>query len=596
MVKSLLKKVIKHLTGKKSEAAPAPAPAAPSDPNGFRPSRQHVETKTASAEKPREERRERRPDDRGGERRGPRPQHGQDRPPRRDGRREGPRDGQREAPREGGGGEGPRGQHDGPRDGHRDDRRRGGGGGRSGRRDHGPRDGAPRDEASAPEAPAKPYVDHHEGWSIAQYDVPVEHGKTRFYDLNIHDRLLHAVADLGFQYCTPIQAEVLPHTLTGRDAFGQAQTGTGKTAAFMIATLDYFLRNPIQGERRVGRPRALVIAPTRELVMQIHKDAVALSKYMNIECSVLFGGADYEKQQRQLQNKVIDIVSATPGRLLDFKRRGDLDLGGVEVLIIDEADRMLDMGFIPDVREIVHSTPPKTRRQTMLFSATFTDEIRKMASAWTKDPVTITIEPESVAVDTVEQVIYIVTLNERFSLIHHVLNRPDVDRAIVFVNRRYEAEKLADQLCRYGFNCDLLSGAVPQNKRTRTLELFREGKIKVLVATDVAGRGLHVDGVSHVINFSMPDDPEDYVHRIGRTGRAGKSGVSISFATEDDAYEIPKIEAYIGRPLPCTHPEDAWLVLPEPPANAPAPRHQSNSRPPRPNTGRPHRRPGGRRP
>ncbi|HMP91144.1 MAG TPA: DEAD/DEAH box helicase [Kiritimatiellia bacterium] len=459
---------------------------------------------------------------------------------------------------------------------------------------HEHRDSKPQ-ASGTPETNSPPRPDLHEGWTIQQYDVPVEHGKTRFYDLNLHDRLLHAVSDLGFKYCTPIQAEVLPHTLVGRDAFGQAQTGTGKTAAFMLATFDHFLRHPIEGSRRVGRPRALVIAPTRELVMQIYKDAQALGKYTHFECAAIFGGMDYEKQQRQLQNKVIDVVCATPGRLLDFKRRGDLDLGGVEILILDEADRMLDMGFIPDVKEIVHSTPPKHKRQTLFFSATFSDDIKRLATQWTKDPVTVTIQPESVAVDTVEQIIYIVTLNERFALVHHVLNQQNLERAIIFVNRRYEAEKLADQLVRYGFNCDLLSGAVPQNKRVRTLEDFREGKIKVLVATDVAGRGLHVDGVSHVINFSMPDDPEDYVHRIGRTGRAGTTGVSISFATEDDAYAIPKIEEYIGRSLPCTHPEDAWLVLPEPPEGNFKPRHRSDSRPPRPG-GRGGPRPGGRGP
>lgn len=436
-------------------------------------------------------------------------------------------------------------------------------------------------------------ADPHEGWTIQQYDIPVMEGKTRFYDMNIDDRLLHAVADLGFKYCTPIQAEVLPHTLTGRDAFGQAQTGTGKTAAFMIATLDYLLRHPVEGNRPPGRPRALAIAPTRELVIQILHDAQDLAKYTNIECVALFGGMDYEKQQRQLQDKVVDVVCATPGRLLDFKRRGDLHLSGVEVLIIDEADRMLDMGFIPDVREIVHSTPPKHKRHTMLFSATFTDEIKRMASQWTRDPVTITIEPESVAVDTVDQVIYIVTLNERFALVHHILSQPAMERAIIFVNRRYEAEKLADMLCRYGFNCDLLSGAVPQNKRLKTLEMFKEGRIRVLVATDVAGRGLHVEGVSHVINFSMPEDPEDYVHRIGRTGRAGATGTSISFATEDDAYAIPKIEEYIGRSLPCTHPEESWLVLPDPPPGGHPPRHRSVTRPPRPGSRGP--RPGGRR-
>jgi ATP-dependent RNA helicase RhlB len=552
MVKSLIKKVIKHLTSRsKTEGKPAKPVADKEQPKehkephpqeSFRPSsRRHQPSAESSSSHNK-------------------PEHRSERPPRSDHAQHsshGPHDGQHQRRRR---------NDDRPKPAHHERR----------------------------EVEHKPEVDLHEGWTLAQYDVPVESGKTRFADLNLHDRLLHAIADLGFSYCTPIQAEVLPHTLLGRDAFGQAQTGTGKTAAFMLATLDYFLRHPIHEKRSVGRPRALIIAPTRELVMQIYNDAKDLGKYTGFECAAIFGGMDYEKQQRQLQNKVIDIVCATPGRLLDFKRRGDLNLSGVEVLILDEADRMLDMGFIPDVREIVMSTPPKQKRQTLLFSATFTDDIRKMASQWTKDAVTVTIKAESVAVDTVEQIVYIVTLNERFGLIHHILSQPNMERAIIFVNRRYEAEKLADMLCRYGFNCDLLSGAVPQNKRMKTLEMFREGQIKVLVATDVAGRGLHVDGVSHVINFSMPDDPEDYVHRIGRTGRAGTSGISISFATEDDAYAIPAIEKYIGRPLPCTHPEDSWLVLPDPPAHGHAPRHRSETLPPRPNTGRP--RPGGRRP
>ncbi len=561
-MRSIIKKVIQSLTSSKkassssttSAAKARPVKLAEGDSDVFRPG--HGEKRPQRTGKPRRER-------------GPRPSQDGDksesstsRPPREEGDR--------------------------PR------RRRS----RSGRGTRPGGDQSRREAQSANETtPPKPREDLHVGWDISQYDIPVEHGKTRFYDLNIHDRLLHAVADLGFKYCTPIQAEVLPHTLTGRDAFGQAQTGTGKTAAFVLATLDYFLRNPAPENRRVGRPRALVIAPTRELVVQIYNDAVALSKYTGFECVAIFGGMDYEKQQRQLQNKVIDIVCATPGRLLDFKRRGDLDLGGVEILVLDEADRMMDMGFIPDVREIVHSTPPKHKRQTLFFSATFTDEIKRLATQWTKDPVTVTIEPESVAVDTVEQVIYIVTLQERFALVHHVLSRPEVDRAIIFVNRRYEAEKLADQLHRYGFDCDLLSGAVPQNKRMRTLDDFKDGKIKVLVATDVAGRGLHVDGVSHVINFSLPEDPEDYVHRIGRTGRAGKTGTSISFATEDDAYNLPAIEKYISRELKCTHPEDEWLVLPEPPQGVSAPRHKSTSRPPRaPGRGGPRRGGPGRRP
>jgi ATP-dependent RNA helicase RhlB len=409
----------------------------------------------------------------------------------------------------------------------------------------------------------------HVSWDPASFQVPACEGKMRFNELALAPEIMHAVADLGFQYCTPIQAGIMPQTLQGRDAFGQAQTGTGKTAAFLITILQHLLTKPPLGPRKPGTPRALVLAPTRELCMQIYKDAVGLSTYTGTNTVAVFGGMDYEKQKNQLRGQLVDIVAATPGRLLDFKKRGDLDLRQVEVLVLDEADRMLDMGFIPDVRTIVHSTPTKDRRQTLFFSATLNDDVRRLATQWTRDPASVTVAPEAVAVDTVEQVVYIVTLQEKFALLYNILQRENAQRVIVFVNRRDSAEDLLYKLRRYNINSALLSGAVPQEKRVRVLEQFRAGEIRVLVATDVAGRGIHVDSVSHVVNYNMPFDAEDYVHRIGRTGRAGASGTSISFACEEDSFYIPDIEKFIGRPLSCTHPEDEWLKLPPPPPGAP---------------------------
>lgn len=418
-----------------------------------------------------------------------------------------------------------------------------------------------------------------ERWDPASHVVPPAEGKTRFGDLDLPQELLHAIADLKFQYCSPIQAQSLPHTLTGKDIFGKAQTGTGKTAAFLITAMARMLRNPLQEAPRNGTPRVLILAPTRELCLQIHKDAEALGKYCDFNIVAVFGGMDYDKQRHQLTDQRVDIVAATPGRLLDFKQRQDIHLSKVEILVIDEADRMLDMGFIPDVREIVYSTPPKAKRQTMLFSATLTPEVQRLSAAWTMDPAMIEIAPEQVAVDTVEQTVYIVTTQEKFALLYNILKRDSATRVIVFANRRDEAERLKDALRRYRIDCAVLSGAVPQEKRVRVLEGFRNGEFQVLVATDVAGRGIHVDSVSHVINFNIPEDPEDYVHRIGRTGRAGASGKSISFACEEDSFHIPKLEEYLGRALKFTHPEDDWVKLPDPPAGQTAPAGLEQRRP-----------------
>ena len=390
--------------------------------------------------------------------------------------------------------------------------------------------------------------------------MPVVEGKTRFHDLDLAESLLRGVAALGFEYCSPIQAQVLPHTLQGADAIGKAQTGTGKTAAFLITIFNDLLRNPSEQERFLGEPRALVIAPTRELVMQIAADAEDLGRFTGLKTATLIGGMDYQKQLNRLGRDVVDLVVATPGRLLDFTGRRDLFLDHVELLVLDEADRMLDMGFIPQVKRIVRQTPRKEYRQTLLFSATFTQDIINLASQWTLDPVTVEIEPEHVATDSVDQRIYLASREERFRILVNLLRSEAASSVIVFANRRDQVRRLHERLRKAGVRCGMLSGEIAQVKRTKTLEQFKRGDLKVLVATDVAGRGIHVEGVSHVVNYNLPEDPEDYVHRIGRTGRAGATGTSISFASEDDAFLLPDLEALLGEPVKCEHPPEELLA------------------------------------
>ena len=399
-------------------------------------------------------------------------------------------------------------------------------------------------------------------WDVSEFKVPPDEGKTRFHDFDLPPPLMHAISDLGFQYCTPIQAEILPSTLSGKDASGRAQTGTGKTAAFLITILTRMLNNPIEGNRNPGTPRVLIVAPTRELVLQISEEARQLSKYSGHKTISVFGGMDYQKQRNMLNAGPVDIIVATPGRLLDFQRQNDIALNKVEVLVIDEADRMLDMGFIPDIRKIIHSTPRKENRQTLLFSATLTEAITNLAAQWTHNPVTVEIKPEQVAVDTVDQIVYNVTSGEKLALLLNIILRQNLERVLVFCNRRDEVRQLSSMLTLYGVNSSVLSGEVPQQKRLQRLDEFKAGKISVLVATDVAGRGIHIEGMNHVINFKLPHDPEDYVHRIGRTGRAGSAGTSISFADERDAFFIPAIEEFMERKLPCIEPDQEWLVLP----------------------------------
>ncbi|MDN7141742.1 ATP-dependent RNA helicase RhlB [Pseudomonas sp. JQ170] len=396
-------------------------------------------------------------------------------------------------------------------------------------------------------------------WKLEDFAVEPQEGKTRFHDFKLSPELMHAIHDLGFPYCTPIQAQVLGYTLRGKDAIGRAQTGTGKTAAFLISIITQLQQTPPPKERYMGEPRALIIAPTRELVVQIAKDAAALTKYTGLNVMTFVGGMDFDKQLKALEARHCDILVATPGRLLDFNQRGEAHLDMVEVLVLDEADRMLDMGFIPQVRQIIRQTPPKSERQTLLFSATFTEDVMNLAKQWTTDPAIVEIEPENVASETVEQHVYAVAGSDKYKLLYNLVTENKWERVMVFANRKDEVRRIEERLVRDGVNAAQLSGDVPQHKRIKTLESFREGRITVLVATDVAGRGIHIDGISHVINFTLPEDPDDYVHRIGRTGRAGTSGVSISFAGEDDSYQLPAIEELLGRKISCEMPPTELL-------------------------------------
>jgi len=410
-----------------------------------------------------------------------------------------------------------------------------------------------------------------EAWSLDQFQVAEVEGKDRFHDFNLPDVLMHAIADLGFEYATPIQAATIKPALEGVDIIGKAQTGTGKTAAFLIGVITDLLDFKLEEEPELSEPRALIIAPTRELALQIASDAEGLVKYANLRVVSLVGGMDYEIQRKALAEGPVDILVATPGRLIDFVRNREIDLYNVEILVLDEADRMLSMGFIPDVRTIIRSTPRKgSDRQTLLYSATFTDEIMRLAAQWTRDPVTVEIESDQKTTDNISQKVFLVSSDQKYNLLRNYLSVNGIERAIVFCNRRHQTRDLAARLQKDGVKAEMMSGEIPQNKRIKTLENFRSGKIQVLVATDVAGRGIHIDGVSHVVNYQLPEDSDDYVHRIGRTGRAGATGTSICFACEDDSFLIPDIEAQTGVKLECIHPEPELLADVTPAAAAAA--------------------------
>lgn len=440
----------------------------------------------------------------------------------------------------------------------------------------------PNPEIRSPEPDAQP-LDREAGtvkkprpkprkprWTLENFQVEPQEGKTRFHDLKLTTGVMHAVCDLNFRYCTDIQARLLPHTIDGRDATAKAQTGTGKSATFIITLINRFVRISVKREKKY--PRALILAPTRELVHQIEKDFKGLAKYSHLRIVSVFGGTGYHKQQTLLADKPVDVIAATPGRLLDFISKKMIDLSRVEIVVIDEADRMLDMGFIPDVRRLIYMTPHKDKRQTLFFSATLTDDVLRLAESWTRDAVRIEIDPEQAAADSITQIVYLTTEEDKFKHVCNLLISEKLERVIIFVNRKDTARYLSEKLSRYGLNVGVLSGDVAQDKRFKVLNRFKTGALNVLVATDVAARGLHIENISHVINYDLPLEPEHYIHRIGRTGRAGATGTSISFADEMSSFQIPKIEEVLGHKINCEYPTETLEA--DLPAPAPRPPRQ----------------------
>ncbi|MCU7798524.1 MAG: ATP-dependent RNA helicase RhlB [Candidatus Thiodiazotropha sp. (ex Myrtea spinifera)] len=386
---------------------------------------------------------------------------------------------------------------------------------------------------------------------------------TRFDSFDLPESVLQGIREAGFEYCTPIQAETLPIALTGEDLAGQAQTGTGKTAAFLIATLNYLLQHPADERRRPNQPRTLILAPTRELAVQIYNDAQALTKHTEFTTAAVYGGTGYDQQRKQLETGV-DILIGTPGRLIDYLKQRVYDLNAIQVLVLDEADRMFDLGFIKDIRFMMRRCPPPTQRLGMLFSATLSYRVKELAYEHMNNPHSIEVAPEQVTAEQITETCYMTANEEKIPLLIGLINGLTDARSIVFINTKRVADKVWGFLQGNGIDAAVLSGDVPQKKRLSLLKRFQEGELSVLVATDVAARGLHIPDVTHVINYDLPEDAEDYVHRIGRTARAGASGDAISFACETYAFSLPDIEVYVGHPIPTQTVDPALLAEVDP--------------------------------
>src|SRR5690349_22054317 len=370
-----------------------------------------------------------------------------------------------------------------------------------------------------------------------------------FASLGLREEVMQGVRQAGFAQCTPIQAQTLPIALAGRDVAGQAQTGTGKTAAFLIAMYQALLTRPASSNRHPTSVLALIVAPTRELAVQIHHDALTLGAHTRLKHSVVFGGIDYDKQRQELAAGC-DVLIGTPGRLIDYFKQHVYDLRHAQVMVLDEADRMFDLGFIADIRYILRRLPPPEKRQSMLFSATLSYRVLELAYEHMNNPELVRIEPDKMTVDRVRQLMYYPAMEEKVPLLIGLLRQSEARRTMVFVNTKRMAERLEALLNANGFHAQAISGDVPQQKRLRFLRDFHNGDLAVLIATDVASRGLHIPDVSHVFNFDLPQDAADYVHRIGRTARAGAEGDAISFACEEFAVSLPEIEEYIGHKVP----------------------------------------------
>ncbi len=378
-----------------------------------------------------------------------------------------------------------------------------------------------------------------------------------FSELDIPDEIRQGVEYAGFTICTPVQEAVLPRAIRGEDIAAQAQTGTGKTAAFLISLLTRMHRNPAVDSG--DSPQALIIAPTRELADQIFHEAERLGKFTGFRMLAVYGGIDYRKQMETLQNGV-DVLIGTPGRLIDYYKQRVYSLKKTRYLIIDEADRMFDMGFIDDIRYMLKKLPPYTKRQSMLFSATLSYRVMELAYEHMNLPEKISITPETLTVEKVEQVLYHVGKHEKIPLLLGLLKREAPERALIFVNTRRAAEMVVERLNRNNWKAQAITGEIEQKKRLRILSDFKAGDLAVLVATDVASRGIDVKGVTHVFNFDLPQDAEDYVHRIGRTGRAGEAGKAISMADEEYVYSLEDIEKYIDQKIPVEWAEESLYL------------------------------------
>jgi ATP-dependent RNA helicase RhlB len=370
-----------------------------------------------------------------------------------------------------------------------------------------------------------------------------------FSSFELHPELLAGLEAAGFSRCTPIQAMTLPVALPGRDVAGQAQTGTGKTLAFLVATFNRLLSRPALANRGPADPRAMILAPTRELAIQIHKDAEKFGASLGLKFALIYGGVDYDKQRAQLQSGC-DVIIATPGRLIDYVRQHVVHLHACEVCVLDEADRMFDLGFIKDLRFLLRKLPRREERQTLLFSATLSHRVLELAYEHMHEPEKLVVETETITAARVRQKIYFPANEEKLPLLLGLLSRSEGARTMVFVNTKAWVERVARALEKAHYRVGVLSGDVPQKKRQSLLTKFQRGDLEIIVVTDVAARGLHIDGVSHVYNFDLPFDAEDYVHRIGRTARLGAEGDAISFACEIYAQGLPDIEKYIEQKIP----------------------------------------------
>ncbi|BEN13691.1 ATP-dependent RNA helicase RhlB [Serratia marcescens] len=394
----------------------------------------------------------------------------------------------------------------------------------------------------------------------------------KFSDFALHPLVLEALEKKGFHNCTPIQALALPLTLSGRDVAGQAQTGTGKTLAFLASTFHYLLTHPAKQDRQTNQPRALIMAPTRELAVQIHSDAEALSQSTGLKLGLAYGGDGYDKQLKVLESGV-DILIGTTGRLIDYTKQNYVDLGAMQVVVLDEADRMYDLGFIKDIRWLFRRMPTADQRLNMLFSATLSYRVRELAFEQMNNAEYVEVEPEQKTGHRIKEELFYPSNEEKMRLLQTLIEEEWPDRAIIFANTKHRCEDIWGHLAADGHRVGLLTGDVAQKKRLRILDDFTKGNLDILVATDVAARGLHIPAVTHVFNYDLPDDCEDYVHRIGRTGRAGASGHSISLACEEYALNLPAIETYIDHSIPVSkYNSDALLT------DLPAPKRLSRPR------------------